>query len=609
MSSPFSRFFKDGVGTHKRPLPSRQSLEVLPGVFSWSPTFMEFQRDVSENLDRELPAEVDDDRFATASGVHVGFERLRSVSGYSMNPISFVAIQNEEYCKKELGLPTTWRSERHKRIAENVWRLVFSSYKPSPINLPKHSTSGFTEFTFDAAWKREKAISLIKDWQVIAALSRASDLKTLADDFGILFCFNLNKRDQVEPPGKKRVVFTLDYALGLSTETVVADKSVRINGKEWPDFTAMRSRVVQGGPWPVNFFIQVVATGHLYALFDRFPKTFHHVDANELCDRFTEMGDVALFDVSDYDRSLQDFMYDTKFNVMREFWDDWLVQWAERFHYAPYYARPLDVEGKTGHFVGDPLLDEKQVHCGNRSGDGMTSLDAKVFKVIDSLTLIDDLTYDVVGNEERYLNWEMPHAIANNGDDEGIAGARSSVRELVRMRLATNPDGSIVHGYFKCDLEVGQVFSGDLIHRTTEGKFVPIRRIHTMLEKTFCPERSIGGVFRKYWFLGVTDRVTLNEGLPSYNTAMDVVNSCWRKHLQRDHGTFWGLVEEALANSEFALGSLTNAEKAVLYDPSKLFYQYSPDDVKPEILQAVVEKIRFEEVEGFVTANYQGLYL
>lgn len=598
--------FKDGIGNHASPLPARKSLEVLPGVYSWDPSYLAFQRDLSEALDDKLPPQTDDELFVGKSGVHTGFDRLRSVAGYSMNPISYVPVENASYCRT-LGLPGNWRSERHRKIAENVWRLVFSKYKASNINLPKHSTSGFSEFTYDAAWKRDTAIRIVKDRAVISKLSRADDMIGLARDHGVVNAFNLNKRDQVESPTKKRVVFTRDYALGRSNEITYADKRVVIDGKEYPDFTATRSRVVQGGPWPINFPLQVVATGHLYSLFEAFPKTFHHVDNRELCDRFTQRGDVALFDVSDYDRSIQDFMYDTKFAVMREFWDEWLVHWAERFHYAPYYTRPLDVQGKTGCFVGNPFNPAKQVHCGNRSGDGSTSLDAKTFKVIDTLTLIDDHFGDVLDNEERYLNWEMTVAIANNGDDEGITGPREHIRKIAAMRLLETKDGRLVHGYFRCSLETGQVFSGDLIHRREDGSYVPIRRIHTMLEKTLVPERGIGGVFRKFWYLGITDRVTMNEGLPAYNVVMEELNRAWRQHLQREHGTFWGLVERAVAENELHSADFTSVDKAVLYDHSKLFYQYSDADVSPDVLAMVVEKIKFHEVEDFVNDYYRGL--
>lgn len=606
LKTDLSKLFKDGVGNHSSPLPARKSLEVLPGVYSWDPSYLAFQKELSETLDRELPVDLVDDLFVGRSGIHTGFDRLRSVAGYSMNPISFVPIENANYCSQELGLPSDWRNQRHKQIAANVWRLVFSCYKASNVNLPKHSTSGFPEFTFDAQWKRDKAIDMLKNRDSIRRASSKDDMHALFREHGVVNCFNLNKRDQVEAPSKKRVVFSLEYALGKSRKSGIADKRVVIDGKEYPEFTATRSRVVQGGPWPVNFFIQTVATGHLYALFERYPKTFHHVDTRELCDRFTERGDVALFDVSDYDRSLQDYMYDIKFQVMREFWDAWVCHWAERFHYAPYYTRPLDVTGKRGWFVGDPFNPAKQVHCGNRSGDGFTSLDAKVFKVIDTLTVIDDLCGDVVGNEERYLNWEMPIAIANNGDDEGISGPRELVRKFVAMRdLKVN--GKVSHGYLSCALETGQVFSGDLIHRGSDGRFVPIRRIHTMLEKTLVPERGIGGVFRKFWYLGITDRVALNEGLPAFNIAMDALNVCWKKHLQRDHGTFWGLVQDAVAASEINNGGLTAIDKAVLYDHSKLFYQYTEDDVSPNVLGLVVEKIKYSDVEPFVSDYYGGL--
>lgn len=586
-----STLFKDGRGTHGTPLPMRKSLEVLPGVYSWDPAFLAFQRDLSELLNKELPEDLLDEEFVGESGVHTDFDRLRSVAGYSMNPISYVPIDNAEYCAS-LGLPSSWRSARHRQIAENVWRLVFSCYKPSNINLPKHSTSGFTEFTYDAEWKRGKAIDMIVNRHTISSLFRQRDMESLATVWGILFAFNLNKREQVEAPSKKRLVFTLEDIYGNVGEPTYADKRVVIDSVEYPDFTATRSRVVQGGPWPVNFYNQVVATGHMYALFDRFPKTFHHVDSEELCARFTQRGDVALFDVTDYDRSIQKFMYDTKFKVMREFWAEWLVDWAEHFHYAAYYARPLDINGGKGTFVGDPLATSPQVNCGNRSGDGFTSLDAKVMKVIDTLTLIDDLMHDVVGNEARYLDWEMPIAIANNGDDEGITGHRENVRRLVAMR-ELKVGNKLAHGYFLAALEKGQIFSGELIHRRSDGTFVPIRRIHTMLEKTFIPERPIGGVFRKYWFLGITDRATLNEGLPAYNTAMDCVNACWKARLLRDHGTFWGLVEDAVAQSDVQLGAKSSIDRAVLYDSSKLFHQYVESDVDEEVLKLVVERIKY----------------
>lgn len=606
--------FGDGVGSHRTSLIPRKSLEVFTKVYTFDPRFHNFMRHLVERLNYDLPAEVDDDLFAV-NGIAQDFNKLLTVAGYGSSPASFVCNENADYAKS-LGLPSDFRTPRHRAIFEKIWEVTFAEWSARPLKTPKHSTSGFPAFSYDPVWKREAGVAVLRDIEKIMTLVHAGELEDAARLHGIVFLYNLGIRAQVDNPDKVRTAFDLMYASSGGKKgqgDIKCDKRVTLSdGSTVDGFCASRIRIVQGAPFLTGLPLQAIATGHLYSLFKRYPKMFHTTDIKADAEAIPHGHDVLCTDISDYDRSMQAFMLDVMLEKARERWDERLITWCERLLYAPYYTRPLTPDGKRGVFVGAsdlsrsekekiPYLARRQVYGGNRSGHPWTSLIAKVMKVADDLCIIDDLMGDVIERFDDYMSGRMAFVIKNNGDDVLLHAPRDLMARYKEYRF-----GGEQRGYFVASPELGQVYSGDMIMRAPSGGYTSCPRLHTMFEKMLVPERGINTVFRSRWTIGILARL-MNETHPMHHVAIEAFASSWRDHMQRNFGDFHQMLTDAHALVDIDVNALTPIDKEVLDDPKKLYYKYVEEDVSPHVLEIVLgTNITYEEYKHIPERYYNG---
>jgi len=527
--------FANGASSHGSPLISRSSVTLYPGVYSFDPRTLEFQRALVETLNAELTPDTDDEGFSS-TGIYAPFDRIKCPAGYFMNPMSYTAVDNERYRTEELGL-RAGMSLDDKLIANEVWNLVWSEAIVRPVNVAKLSTGGMRRFTRDTQWKLAFAEWLFdeRNFERMLHAVDKEDVLTLANDFETVYGMYIQKRGQVDAPGKVRRVIDLEYALsaGLKGKEFASDKGVVIDGVRYDDFSAIRARVVQAGPWAVNCFLQICATTAMYSLFERFPNTFH-INTPEEIKRVTEGKYIYCSDVTEYDRSMHIDDLRVQHDVMAKYWDPRIVKASWRLYTAPYYSKPLGIGGKGGVWVGDPSDWSSELHAGNRSGHACTSLTAKVQKVIDTLIVVNKM-YPVIGRCRSFLEGRGPMGFVNNGDDE-IVWFRSS-SDLARFK-SLRADKKL--GRYVVEPEIGQGFSGQILTRSSKESrsYVPKAKIHTTFEKLWVPERSIGGLHRKYWTIGVIDRITNITRTEEGRHAWEIHNSVYRRLMAPHFGDF-----------------------------------------------------------------------
>jgi hypothetical protein len=592
--------FGNGAATHSVPLITRKSVTILPRMYSFHPKVLQTQRELSHELDKALPFDLDDDKF-TRTGIHADFSKLRTVGGYFMNPMSFTTVDNAEY-RKELGLSAGY-SARQKAIAHEVWRMVWSTAKVSKVKVAKLSTGGGRRFTFDVQWKLAFTEWLLEPDNFEDMLNAVwkDDWLTLANRFETIYFTYIQKRGQVDSADKKRTVFDLEYALsgGLKGRAYDADKRVVIDGAEYPDFSAMRARVVHAGPWAINCFLQMCGTPVMRALFARFPKTFHVNTRDEILSVINGKH-IVCSDVKEYDRSMSRDAISSVHDTMVEYFDERIVKASAKLFNAPYYAKPLDLDGKKGVWVGDITDPTSEVFAGNRSGHALTSLVAKVNKVIETLFVID-LIYPVLGRTESFLKGNMPIGMVNNGDDEMIwAESKADLDRYLELRK--DP----LNGHYLVAPEDGQGFSGLLMKKLGDTEYDPVPRIHTTYEKMLSPERSIGGKHRAYWAIGAMariDNIMLSEaGRESWQIFLSV----YRRNLEQEFGALLDLIKEGMQAVPLDMHGMSTIDKAVIEDPDKLHYMYDDEDVSSEVVAAVTSNIPIEVTEKFLRKYYRG---
>lgn len=600
--------FANGAAAHSTPLISRSSMTLYPGVYSFDPRTLAFQRELVKQLNEAFEPDPDSEGF-TKTGIHTNFDRLKCPAGYFMNPMSYTTVNNKLYREKELGL-RCGMSDRDKAIATEVWHLVWKEATVRPVNVAKLSTSGMRRFTHDVQWKLAFAEWVLEpaNFEEVLDAIASDDTITLANKFEMVWAMYIQKRGQVDHPDKVRMVFDLEYALsgGLEGREFAADKKVFIdvNGTlvAYEDFSAVRARVVQAGPWTVNCFLQICATSAMYSLFSRFGSTFH-INTAEQIKEVTTGKYVYCSDVTEYDRSMDIADLRLQHDCMREYWDERIVKASWRLYVSAYYSKPLSLGGTHGAWVGDPTDWSQELHSGNRSGHALTSITAKVQKVIDTLIVIDRM-YPVVGHVKRFLEGKGPVQMVNNGDDEVILF--NSKADLERFKVL-RADRQI--GRYVVEPELGQGFSGLLLTRDPAAplSYEPKAKIHTTFEKLWVPERSIGGLHRQFWTIGVIDRVTNITSTDIGRRAWEIHMRVYRDMMSPHHGDFMSVLMREHSKVNLDLQALTRIDREVLDDPSKIHYKFADDEVSPEVLETVTSKIPPPVVYDFLKRYYKGL--
>jgi len=595
--------FGNGVATHSVPLITRKAVTILPRMYSFHPMVLKTQRELSHELDNKLPVDLDERKF-TRTGIHADFSKLRTPGGYFMNPMSYTTVDNALY-RSELGLSKNY-SPRQRTIALEVWKQVWSCAKVTKVKVAKLSTGGGRRFTFDVQWKLAYSQWLMEpdNFEDMLDAVMRDDWLHLANKYEAIYFTYIQKRGQVDSANKKRTVFDLEYAItgGAKGRTFDADKKVVIDGIDYPDFSAMRARVVHAGPWVINCFLQMCGTPVMRGLFAKFPKTFHVNTRDEIISVISGKH-ITCSDVKEYDRSMSRDAISTVHETMKEVFDERIVKASEKLFNSPYYAKPLDMKGTKGVWVGDITDNSSKVFAGNRSGHALTSLVAKVNKVIETLFVID-LIYPVVGRTEAFMKGDMPMGMVNNGDDEMIwATSKQDIDRYLELRK------DLSNGHYVVTEEDGQGFSGLLMKKVGDTEYDPVPRIHTTFEKMLSPERSIGGKHRAYWAIGAMARIDNIMATETGREAWQIFLSIYRRNLEPEFGSLLDLIKEGMLAVPLEMHSMSVVDKAVIEDPDKLHYMYDDGDVSPEVLSAVTSNIPIEVTEKFLNRYYNGSLL
>lgn len=597
--------FSNGAASHGSPLISRSSLTTFPSVYSFDDAPLQFLRELVSVLNKELKVDTDEEGF-TKSGIHTNFDRLKCPAGFYANPMSYVALDNTKYRSEELGLRNEFTPDE-EAIATEVWDMVWKEATLSPVNVAKLSTGGMRRFTHDVQWKLAFAEWLFEadHFEKMLDAVDADDYLTLANEFETVYAMYLQKRGQVDSPDKVRRVIDLLYAItnGAKGKEGPTDKKVIFaDGRTYDDFSAIRARVVQAGPWTVNCFLQIVATCAMHSLFELFPSTFHVNTAAEI-KAVIDGKHVFCSDVTEYDRSMPAGDIKRAHTVMAKYWDERIVKASWRLYSAPYYSKPLDIKGKGGTWVGDPTDWTFELKAGNRSGHAFTSLVAKVNKVIETLCLINKI-YPVKGHCRKFLEGRGPMGMINNGDDEVVWSYTKA--DLDRFKIIR---ADLSSGTYVVSPEVGQGFSGLLLCRDDSTSLVyrPTPKVHTTFEKLWVPERSIGGLHRRFWTIGVVDRISNITSTDVGRAAWEIHMDVYRRKMAPVYGDFLATVMREHSKIKFDVASLSYQDKEVLDEPGKLHYKFLASDISPGVLETVTSKIPTSAVEKILTKYYTGV--
>lgn len=610
LNSKKSALFADGVGgMHNKPLVERRGIRTFGTIVSDSPQNISFLRDVVKAANERLPVDLDSDEMFTTTGVPTTFDRALCIANYHQLPMSYKMVRNDLF-RESLGLSAGY-TPRQRAIAEEFWDLAWSTGKIVPVNVTKMSQGGIRRFSKSAQWKLDFAEWIMEQPRFEAMLNAVAreDWLTLANEFEMVFLMYIQKRVQVDSPEKVRYANDLLYAItgGLEGVRIETDKKVIIDGQEYPDFSALRIRVVDAGPWVINLWLQIPSSMCMHSLFERFPKTFH-VNTDEEIEEVCNGREIYCSDVSEYDQSMSQEAMEIMLSKMAEYWDERIVKAARRLYCSPYYARPVwphdpkRAEGdprSKGQWVGDPRDWKTEMWGGNRSGHAATSLMAKGNKVIESLFIIDKI-YPVLGNVRSFLLHQQPIVLVNNGDDE-IAGFDNDqdYADFKKYRV----DKSV--GHYVVSPEKGQGYSGRYVCKIGRRRYKCKPRLTTPLEKMFVPEHEWRSALYAHPGLGAMVRVNDLSKTEEGNILLDCILSSFSKNFPGMN--FMGTILSDIELDPIQIDGLTRKDQEVLMDPSKLHYKYRIDEINPEVVELSTSKIPVQATEKIARRYYRGL--
>lgn len=617
-----SGLFPMGPGIHNKPLVSRRSINVLPGMQSFEPRRMAFVETFAKAMRETFPATFDETDGTPHSASTSDPMRLCTLSGFEAGPMTYLPVNNDAL-RASLGLRDM--NPLEKSIFKALGEVVSEEWDLSHLNINKESITGFRQFTRSAEWKELFAAFALSDPERVRSHWEKDDLIGLCDEFEMVLCLYVGKRPMVDSVGKVRYANDYEYAMsaGQKGSRVEVDKQVEINGKVWDNWCAARLRLINQGNFAVNIFLSAITTGTLNTMMRRWPKVFHTTTR----DQIKELIDghyIWTSDVKEFDQSISIEMLRSFRDGLKMHWAPWLMDMMDRYTCAPYFTRPVGFgyDKSKGHFVGDPFSKEPQVIAGNRSGDQGTTVYAKNVKVGETLCVIArmemyhgrllDGSYDIKQFVRDGLDGKLVIKFINNGDDEIIyTKDRAAYLEFLALRSEKNSK-QLLH----VSVEMGRGFSGNCILNDPNGPpltYLVYSMLLTPFTKIHAPERDVS--LRPFYAVGLTEQLLgSSQDNPLMAQAWDLHNEVYAKTIGVDYPSIATYAARGMANlppvpDKYALYQLTAYDRVVLADPDKRHYSHPIEgmsDLGRFFLSKVVKGVNASQTVKFAGLYYSG---
>lgn len=508
------------------------------------------------------------------------WDPLLSIAGYVMSPTANGMVNNDHLIT-DLNLPRTFMKPKHRLIMAEVARVMFGSAKLSSMSFKKSSSSGFPYFSSDVMlkeklWEHGSAVLIANKGKM---LKPTEFLKLQVPTFYITGA-------RTQPEGlKKRMVWD-----GYSF--VESDKSTPFEG-----FHTMRHRLVYAGAGAANYAINGVFTSVRASYYSRLEKTYKIRYPQDIADRFEKFSSLITVDVSNYDTTIQDWMFDNLLQILveEELFDPVFVSLLRAMLGGPSASQspyPLEMN-KRWPTVGDPYDDSTyEMRKGLMSGIAVVSDFGRFFMTWNLLSMLDDVTGDVLGNVERYLTHQMPLAAFSNSSDDNFIGCVTE--ELMIKWLGTREKPRAT--YFDVRAEDYLVYLGTQYYRENGRlKFVP--NLQSWLVKWQCPEHSISldgkANNRRYWKDGWFGRNSLYDYHPQFRDLYQLTDSIFKEY---HHISMRDVVLQGTQAPDQTY-TLSEADKIYLDNPDSIHYKIDINDVSPELLNSDFGQIKLERIE------------
>lgn len=621
-------------------------IEVLPGIFSTDPLFIQFKNLLSLNLTKAFPESVDEWGRVYGNGVRANFYSMRHVNGYPMIPATWPLASN--LLKREkAGLTNGFSEQWHELLFEAFVRLVFCDLEPVRHKMKKGSSSCVPEFTTQNHEKEGIARQAYKDAEAAGTLMMKKNYKDaylyyeMGGAYYVVYRAQSTDKMSYEQgvwEAGKRTVADFQFAIsgGAEGQEFTADKSAPIDGKPLPQgFFRERRRTAQGIPGPIGAALTPIAQAARTRMYSVYAYTFHHTTRAQKEEKVHEWDFSIAADVSDHDAFYPSQVIDKWAETFKKigFAEWWVELFSTSFKLPIYVSAPGPDQGQT--LIGD--WREPNLRMGLSSGNPFTDMLGSGNMCITYLISQIEHTAPHFKNQIRdissamtfldmYMKGKLEIGQISKSDDAFLLWKKGVSAAAAHDFQRAMKDKKQLSDYMHIGYEHGGAFLGDiLLYDSTKElkRAIFIGNILSMLRNNFSPEygcdshiRDRSRVKRPYPGLAWASMREVYGDCPVYREVLDVVEHTWRKvygysyklyreKLLRDHTLE---LEKAVRNVGLSMGrsELTPIEIDVLNDPSRAQWRYKDDDIRPEVMEHLMHGLPLEEVSPYFESIIKG---
>lgn len=621
---------------------SERPKEVLPGIFSTDYLYLLFLDNLTRDLTKRFPANVDELGRVSGNGVRGNFYGPRHVAGYSMYPATFPMMHNE-YLRESSGLVNKFSSKTDENVFRALVRLFFTGLQPQKLPLRKNSSSVAPFFTKEMPKKMSLAKFALDNAERAGEMMLKGDFVTPWRSLYIGGAYYGVYRDQstdsISRDGdswipKDRPVADLEFATtgGVSGSFKPATKTFgnEIDFKVPQGFFRTRRRNAAGGPLGMNAPQMPIAHAVRAKMYSEYAYTYHHTTRDSIREDLRKAELLIAADVSNHDWYWPHFAHDVMEDELESLgYKEWYVKLFRTISKLPIFAAGV------GPDMPNVLLGDWRNPSntgGLSSGESMTDIKGSIWMTFVYFMIQTKHTYPAIlkscttvegamATMDMYLKGRLPIALKDKSDD-GILLWSDRVllpKALQLQERMKDPDpNNPISEYMIVTYEHGGAFLGNMIFYGDNKKTANLDLIGnplSLVANQFAPEYAV--------FNGRGDRTkakrpygglawkTLRQNygtVPIYDDILDLIEFHWGRVYGESYAQFrrdWLREDEkALAtaiaeNGVAGLKDLSPADIEVLIDPARADWKYSESDLTPGLKDMMFKGLPLEEVEPY----------
>lgn len=586
----------------KRTRPSK-GVALYPDIISDAYPTLKFLASLADDLTTALPYSVNEFGTVGSNAVAGDFYQLRTVAGYGMNPISVPPVTNTQI-RRELNLTDGFTSARHKEIAHQLFKAMFSKPMPAKVAIRREASTGSPDYVNDVIKKKTELRHALENLDDYLDLVWKDELEELFIKYNSPIVQTIGERTQADKVVLKDGVFTSkdrevnDEEAARSGMTrgkrAPADKRILLDGTEVRGHFAGRRRTVFGMSFVPNYVVAAVFAAFREHYLKQYEFTWKHRTPESILEKMKTFKYFAGFDVKQFDQAVPTFLIDYFTEQLAVYADPRFAKLVRHMFAAPYIV-PYPYIAGTSDVPFNPLFGDDpfdvatyKMEVGLPSGISCNPDFGKFAMVFQYLCICDDYHHDVLetGIDVILMGEHDKYALLNMGDDCVLLTNDEAFNVYVVK-------AEYVASYFCVEQETPISFLGNVPYIDDRGDLQLAPNIASFFVNWLVPEHGIDNHRRRnFWAVGDRERRQHYAKSPSYSEAYGIYEQSFMSAFGRSPGS----ITAEYYDSQRKLGSLSFIDALVLQNPDYLQYRFDEADVSPEILELLITSLSADEV-------------